>query len=107
MMRMVFVHGINQEGRSEESLKQEWLGFLGLDNGKGTEALQVSLPFYGDCLAGLTPEPARDVIAQGPGDMSAREETNFLAAALTEQAEAMGIGAREISLEERAQRQQG
>src|SRR5665213_3917442 len=57
MTRLLFVHGIAQEGKSSKELETEWTGAL--DKGlkkigkKGIKSV-ASAPFYGDRLAALT-----------------------------------------------------
>jgi hypothetical protein len=95
-MRLILVHGINQEGKSEAVIKQEWLGALGGMGGK----LDVLAPFYGDALAAASGRRFTGVVAQGLETGS--DEINFLAAALGEQAQAIGATSRAIAAEERA-----
>jgi hypothetical protein len=101
-MRLVLVHGINQEGKSEDSIKTEWFDALeaGLGRSGATRALDVRAPFYGDSLAQASGPRFTGVIAQGAS--ADTDETTFLAAALSEQAQAAGAGARAIAAEERA-----
>lgn len=101
-MRLIFIHGINQEGRSEDSIKIEWLDALeaGLGEPGARRSLEVHAPFYGDALAKATGPGFTRAIAQGATGDS--EETTFLAAALSEQAQAVGAGSRQIAEEERA-----
>ncbi|MEL7319829.1 MAG: hypothetical protein AAFN04_14445 [Pseudomonadota bacterium] len=92
MMDLVFVHGINQQGKSSASLKTEWSGHLraGLDaQGIGT-AIDPIVPFYGDLLfkrtngvssARVTPQGA------GQSDSIDTAEAQFLAEALEELAQ--------------------
>jgi hypothetical protein len=101
-MRLVLVHGINQEGKSEDSIKTEWLDTLeaGLGRSSATRALDVRAPFYGDTLAQSSGPRFTGVVAQG--ESADTDETLFLSAALSEQAQAAGAGARAIAAEERA-----
>jgi hypothetical protein len=103
-MRLVLVHGINQEGKSEAALKAEWIGHIdsGLGRPGATASLDVAMPFYGDRLAELTRGPQGRTVAQGASGTPDTSEAAFLAAALTEQAQAAGIGAKAIAAEERA-----
>jgi hypothetical protein len=100
-MRLVLVHGINQEGQSEDSTKTEWLDALeaGLGRSGATRSLDVRAPFYGDALANSSGPRFEGVVAQGASTDT--NQTTFLAAALSEQAQAAGAGAREIAVEER------
>jgi hypothetical protein len=100
-MRLILVHGINQQGKNENLIKREWLGALdaGLGQAGASAGLQVAAPFYGDTLANASGPKFTGVIAQG-ADADAGEMT-FLASALQEQAQAIGAGAKAISTEER------
>lgn len=58
-MRMILVHGIAQEGKSEEKILEEWLGTLRKNlAGVGSDALdrlsRIDAAFYGDLLAHLS-----------------------------------------------------
>jgi pimeloyl-ACP methyl ester carboxylesterase len=101
-MRLILVHGINQEGRSEDLIKTEWLDALeaGLGLSGTTKGLDVRAPFYGDTLAQASGPRFSGVVAQGAS--ADTDETAFLAAALSEQAQAAGAGGRAIAAEERA-----
>jgi pimeloyl-ACP methyl ester carboxylesterase len=100
-MRLVLVHGINQEGKSEDSIKTEWLDALeaGLEQAGAIRSLDVRAPFYGDTLAQSSGPRFTGIVAQGAS--ADTDETTFLAAALSEQAQAAGAGARAIAAEER------
>jgi hypothetical protein len=97
-MRLVLVHGINQQGKSEESLKDDWLRYCeaGLSRPFAGQA-NALLPFYGDRLAALT-DAAEGAVAQGFASSSS-EEASFVADALGEQVQAVG-GTREAILRE-------
>jgi hypothetical protein len=75
-MRMILVHGINQEGKSEEKILGEWLPVLREHfAGGGDDPLarlsRIDAVFYGDRLAELAEKPARAAaIAQGIDDGS-------------------------------------
>jgi hypothetical protein len=101
-MRLVLVHGINQEGKSEDLIKTEWLEALeaGLGQSGVTRGLDVRAPFYGNTLAQASGPRFTGVVVQGQS--ADTDETAFLAAALSEQAQAAGAGSRAIALEERA-----
>ncbi|MET4118804.1 hypothetical protein ABIB85_005433 [Bradyrhizobium sp. JR1.5] len=106
-MRLVFVHGISQEGKSENLIKAEWLASL--ENGLGqpgiTDVLEVRAPFFGDALSRSAGAQFDGTVAQGQS-ADANERT-FLAAALSEQAQAAGASAKIIALEERALAEEG
>lgn len=102
-MRIVFVHGINQQGKSEGALKAEWMPHLirGLTR-DAFDAVEVAAPFYGDRLRDLTVNPDSIAVAQGPDGQVDGDEAAFLASALAETATAAGIGSRAIEAEQRA-----
>lgn len=96
-MRLVLVHGINQQGKSEEALRRTWLGHLdfALKRVGAFDGQDVALPFYGDKLKELT-DAGPGAVAQGAGGTADPDEAMFLAEALTEQAEAAGATRDEI-----------
>jgi pimeloyl-ACP methyl ester carboxylesterase len=100
-MRLIFVHGINQEGKSEDLIKTEWLDALeaGLGQSGATRKLEIQAPFYGERLAKASEPGFAGVVAQGASADS--DENTFLAAGLSELARAAGAGAREIAVAER------
>jgi hypothetical protein len=106
-MRLVLVHGISQEGKSEDLIKTEWLDALekGVGLSGATRGLDVRAPFFGDALSQAAGPRFTGVIAQGQS--ADVDETTFLAAALSEQAQAAGAGARAIAAEERALAEEG
>ena len=98
-MRLVLVHGINQQGKQADALKAEWLGHLG-----GAEAfpgIDVAMPFYGDALKKHADGKGGNAISQGPGGVNDLDEAQFLASALMETASAAGIGDAAIATEQR------
>jgi pimeloyl-ACP methyl ester carboxylesterase len=101
-MRLVLVHGINQEGKSEDLIRTEWLDALeaGFGQSGATGRLDVRAPFYGDMLGQASGPRFTGVVAQGAS--ADADETIFLAAGLSEQAQAAGAGARAIAAQERA-----
>lgn len=55
-MKIIFIHGMNQQNYDERSLKQHWLNVfkIGLSNAQQNidlKSLDISLPFYGDLLS--------------------------------------------------------
>lgn len=89
MTKLVFVHGINQEGKSSESLTDEWsehldaalaaLGYAG--------PIDPAVPFYGDRLYQLTNGDDMDHVSpQGTRDGADADdkEAEFLAKSLAE-----------------------
>jgi hypothetical protein len=101
-MRLVLVHGINQEGKSEDLIRTEWLDALeaGFGQSGATRRLDVRAPFYGDTLGQASGPRFTGVVAQGAS--ADADETAFLAAGLSEQAQAAGAGARAIAAQELA-----
>jgi hypothetical protein len=100
-MRLILVHGVNQQGKNESLIKKEWLSALdtGIGRPGASGGLDVAAPFYGDALYRASGSKFTGVIAQGvDGDTG---ETTFFASALQEQAQAIGAGAGAISKEER------
>ena len=86
MVKVVFVHGINQQGKTPESLCSEWLGALSpalAKSGYAGDALTPATPFYGDVLFELSSARNAAVSAQGPGAVS-DGEAEFLAEGLEE-----------------------
>ena len=70
-MRLIFVHGIRQEGKPQETLKDNWEGALRnawTALGIPIPAFELVMPYYGDELDALTREvrgPSAAVIARG------------------------------------------
>jgi hypothetical protein len=108
-MRLLLVHGINQEGKSEAALKKEWLGYIdaGLGRPDATAGVAVAMPFYGDRLAQLTQGSQSTAVPQSVSATTDANEATFLASALSEQATAASIDSQAIRAEERAQMAQG
>jgi len=104
-MRLLLVHGISQEGKSEAKIEAEWIAPLerGLNRTGASKGLDVRAPFYGDRLAKLTNRRGAEAIAQGLESQQDMNEAMFIAAALSEQAQAAGVSARAIATEERTQ----
>lgn len=103
-MRIVLVHGISQEGKSEDKIKTEWLAALKTGLGRDVHAgIDIRAPFYGDLLARLTAGTGATAVAQGVGDAIDQDEAQFLSSALNEQAQAAGVTRKDIIAEERAQ----
>lgn len=92
-MRLVFVHGINQQGKDPAALKSRWLEDLEAGIGRpGTlTGVEISMPFYGDILADLSGARTTGAIAQGPDDALNLDLSTFLSDGLGEVAEAEGI----------------
>lgn len=110
-MRLVLVHGINQQGKDADGLKKQWLGFLaeqGLGHPGAFEAVDVIMPFYGDVLDNWAKGTGANAISQGPSGVPDLDEAQFLTAALMETATAAGVGRAAIENEQRTlAREQG
>lgn len=103
-MRLILVHGINQQGKSEEIIRANWLSQLEVGLGRSlSDTVQVFAPFYGDKLHELTTNVDGNVVTQGGGNWQAEgEEVAFFSSALGEIALAAGIGKNEIEIEQRS-----
>ena len=80
-MRLVLVHGINQQGKDAEALKTQWLCFLadqGLGKPGAFDAIDVVMPFYGDALKEWADGTGANAISQGPGGAPNLDEAQFL-----------------------------
>jgi hypothetical protein len=66
-MRLVLVHGINQQQKDPVALRQEWIGDLetGLGRPGALAGVPVAMPYYGDALFQAAKSPAAGAIAQG------------------------------------------
>ncbi|MBV1686348.1 hypothetical protein KRR38_01340 [Novosphingobium sp. G106] len=89
-MRLVFVHGINQQTKSSASIQQAWLDVLRPTGSPGDwpgDAVSgVATPFYGDQLFALSEAGRRAAaIAQGAGEIP-DEFAEFAGPALAEMA---------------------
>jgi len=105
-MKLIFVHGRNQQGKDPEALRLEWQdalaeGFrrVSLPWPEGTEPL---LPFYGDeldkMMKALKAPLAADVVSRGGDEAAIRDrESELRSELLQEIAEAEGITAPEIT----------
>jgi hypothetical protein len=86
MTKLIFVHGINQQGKSSDSLSVEWLESLAkalAAAGYAGTPLTPVVPFYGDVLKTLSDGQETGATAQGAGDVSSGEAA-FLAEGLEE-----------------------
>lgn len=104
MTRLVLVHGINQQGKSEELLRKDWVGVLcrGLGKAGALDKLDIAVPFYGDVLKRLSDGGDVMAVSQGPDGKPDADEAAFLASALMETASEAGIGSAAIAAEQRA-----
>lgn len=97
-MRLVLVHGINNQGRSSQQIADEWLvalrGALPENEYAAIASAEVIAPYFGDVLA----EAARAAVGAGPvalsADPTARaagDEADFYQEALEDMAPAAGV----------------
>lgn len=95
-MRLILIHGINQQGRSSKSILHDWL--LHLANPACLKGVEVVAPFYGDVLAEQTAATPEQAVAQGiPRE---DEERDFVANALQQLALDRGLTDEMISNEQ-------
>ncbi len=107
-MRIVFVHGINNQGKSSAKIVDEWLGALAhtvppSDMAK-IKACEIVAPYYGDILHDATvakTEAGAAPVAQGVAGAST-EEAEFYSDALSEMAPAAGVREHDVRAEETA-----
>jgi hypothetical protein len=103
-MRLILVHGINQETLGGNTLRSTWLGHiracLGRDESWPLDRLsRVDMPFYGDTLFELTQNPTdADAVAQGAGSGS-DDFAAFAAPALSEMAMKAGADRDSVSMD--------
>ncbi|HUE78403.1 MAG TPA: hypothetical protein VMN38_02055 [Sphingomicrobium sp.] len=104
MTRLVLVHGINQQGKSEELLRKDWVCHIcrGLGKAGALDQLEIDVPFYGDELKRLSDTSDVVAVSQGPDGKPDADEAAFLASALMETASEAGIGPAAIAAEQRA-----
>jgi hypothetical protein len=97
----VLVHGINQQGKSEIAIRDEWLKSLTAASEPGRfTSVSVLAPFYGDVLAELTNARGTDwTVAQGI-DAQDDEERAFIARGLSEIGAAAELTDEEIVAEQ-------
>lgn len=104
-MRLVFVHGINQQGKTSEGLRDVWVKDLetGLASPGALAGVTIDQPFYGDALFEASGTRPTGAIAQGSNAAADQEFARFLAEGLEEQAQAAGFGEAEIVEEQEVQ----
>ncbi|MFN8996213.1 MAG: hypothetical protein ACK5X3_21455, partial [Pseudomonadota bacterium] len=100
-MRLVFLHGIHQDGRDPVAMTREWVSDLesGIGRSGALAGVQIALPFYGDALVAAA-KLASGAITQGSSADEDRELARFLADGLEEQAANAGVGRAEIAAEQ-------
>jgi hypothetical protein len=100
MRRLVLVHGINNEGRSEQKTIDTWLDALSKAVAPADMAMirraEIVAPYYGDVLAEETNRKSQagaQPVAQGLAETSATapDEAEFYAQALEDFAPAAGV----------------
>jgi hypothetical protein len=89
MAKLIFVHGIKQEGKTSESLTTEWMDALTpalAKAGYAGAALTPAVPFYGDILADLAKGTAPSMAEAQGGAMplAGAEEAAFMAEGMEE-----------------------
>lgn len=80
-MRIVFVHGINQQGKTPDILRADWLAALGLS----LDSRKIDVPFYGDALITAMQRGA-GTQATPQGVPTDDDEREFVASALHQMA---------------------
>lgn len=92
-MRLVLVHGINQQNKDPDALRRVWIADLekGLGRPGAFDGVRVAMPFYGDILFELAHTKPSGAIAQGASENEDRALAEFLAEGLGEQAAGAGI----------------
>lgn len=101
-MRLVFVHGINQEDKDPDELKDVWIGDVekGLQCRGALGGVHVDMPYFGNILKVGASRKGHRAIAQGPNGEADLELAEFLAAGMDEQAKALGITDQQIAEEQ-------
>ena len=113
-MKLVLVHGINQQGRNPDDLRRIWVDAIerGAGRAGALNGIDVRLPLYGDALhdpfgaqpAALAPDAPLLRLATiefGGGEDLAEAEAQFLTQALGEAAAHAGVGPDAILSEQR------
>ena len=106
-MRLVFVHGINNQGRSESKIIDAWLGALSHALSPSDLATlrraEIVAPFYGDVLHAATVRASsagQQAVAMAAGQ-PASDEARFYREALQDLAPATGVTARDVATQAR------
>ena len=102
-MRLVLVHGIDQQSKSEIIVREEWL--YALRQALGAPArfddVEVVAPFYGDVLANYAGDATiAHVVAQGVAEGDDDEEREFIASGLQQIALDSGVTDAQINAEQ-------
>jgi hypothetical protein len=104
-MKLLLVHGINQQEREAADLQSSWLGWLGdaMPERGVLDRAEVQTPFYGKTLYNLMRgRGVNAVIEQGTGDSIDAEELAFISGAMEEVGQTAGLTAKEVAMEQRA-----
>lgn len=101
-MRLVLVHGINNEDKSAEKVRDEWLAALAATLSPGDMAVvrraEIVAPYYGDILYRETERQTRagpEAIAQAAAEPTS-DEAEFYRKALDDIAPALGASESEV-----------
>lgn len=93
-MRLVLVHGINNENSSSQKIIDDWLAALtrtlSADDMAAVRRADIVAPYYGDILAAATSGQGPSPIAQSAGDI-ASDQARFYLESLEEMAKAAGV----------------
>src|SRR5436190_14516319 len=101
-MRVAFVHGINQQDKSSDLIRTEWITALEAGQGMRLANVVPEVPFYGKALANLAEGRRLDqAVAQGLGEASS-DEQEFIAAGLEEIARGRGLTDEELGTDVQA-----
>lgn len=103
-MRMILVHGINQEGKSSQTILESWLEALRRTYGThGPDPLarlsRIEAAFYGDELAKLTSAKVKDQAIALGAEQTTDDFDEFAVDALKEMALRMGATKAQIDAE--------
>jgi hypothetical protein len=101
-MRLVLVHGINNQNNSAEAIRADWTRWMAdaAGHASGFDGVDVLAPFYGKALKELESGPIKpdEVISQGIGDLD-DEEAMLVSSAMAEVALAAGLSQAAINRE--------
>lgn len=99
-MKIVFLHGRDQQGKNPVHLKKEWVDTLTIGLQKNGLTLppdvEICFPFYGDTLQDLVEQSERSIDVIAKGGQGNNKEAQFYYEFLTELAQNAGITDQEI-----------
>ena len=104
-MRMILVHGISQEGKSEEKIRDEWMGWLRPQFGNSTAThldrlTRIDAAFYGDILHEMSQGKVKDeYVTMGTEEADPEFEQSMVKAM---KALALKVGVTEQEIDEEA-----